>query len=232
MIRTPKTLPPPLEAIRAFDTCAVANAIEGFQVRLRNEGFADASVRSFFPHLPVIGYAVTARIRTAQPPATGRLYYERLDFWKALAAQPAPRVLVAQDIDGSPGIGAFVGEVHAAFCQALDCVGYVTNGAVRDLSAVEARGFPLFAGSVALSHAYAHVVDFGRPIEIGGLQIEPGDLLYGDRHGILSIPAEIADRIPAAARSLQERESELIAACRSGDFNLDRLAAILEQPSR
>jgi len=232
MARTLKPLPPLLAAIRDFDTCTVANTIEQFNLRLRNEGFSDSGVRSVFPELPLIGYAMTARIRSAQPPMTGRLYYDHLGFWNALARQPAPRVLVAQDIDRTPGIGAFVGEVHAVICQALDCVGYITNGAVRDLPAVEALGFPMFAGGVAVSHAYAHLVDFGQPIEIGGLHVEQGDLLYGDRHGVLSIPAEIADQVPAAARALRERESKLISACRSDDFNLDRLAALLEPPSR
>jgi 4-hydroxy-4-methyl-2-oxoglutarate aldolase len=228
-----ETLPPLLARIREFDTCTVANTIERFNLRLRNEGFADSRIRCLSPHLPpLIGYAATGRIRSAQPPLTGGLYYDHLEFWNWLAATTAPRVLVMQDIDRTPGSGAFVGEVHAVICQALHCVGYITNGAVRDLPAVEAHGFPLFAGSVAVSHAYAHVVDFGGTVEVGGLAVRPGDLLYGDLHGVVSIPLEIAAEIPNAARALQRHEREIMDTCRAEDFHLEQLGAILHSPPK
>jgi hypothetical protein len=50
------------------------------------------------------------------------------------------------------------------------------------------RGSPRSAGSASVSHAYAHVVDFGREIELGGVKIRSGDLLEADLHGILCIP--------------------------------------------
>src|SRR5208282_3770817 len=53
-----------------------------------------------------------------------------------------------------PGRGAFVGDMHAAILKALGCVGYLTNGAVRELPSVRTMGVQLFAGSVAVSHAY------------------------------------------------------------------------------
>ena len=53
------------EALHGLDTCTLANAIEAFQVRMRNEGFtSDNSVRCVFKHFPpMLGYAVTGRIR-------------------------------------------------------------------------------------------------------------------------------------------------------------------------
>ncbi|HVV46947.1 MAG TPA: hypothetical protein VHC72_17165, partial [Bryobacteraceae bacterium] len=54
-----------LDFLRRTDTCTVSNAIETFNVRMRNEGFIQAGVECMFPDLPpVAGYAVTARIRT------------------------------------------------------------------------------------------------------------------------------------------------------------------------
>src|ERR1700689_601603 len=107
------------------------------------------------------GCAATGRVRTTAPPMTHRCYYDRMDWWSYVASIPEPRVMVLQDTDHSPGVGAFVGEIHASIGLALKCVGCVTNGAVRDLPAVEALGFHLFAGCVSVSHAYAHVIDFG-----------------------------------------------------------------------
>jgi 4-hydroxy-4-methyl-2-oxoglutarate aldolase len=195
------------ESLGALDTCTVSNAIERLNVRLRNEGFVPGRVRCRFPDLPpMIGYAATGRIRTVSAPLAHRCYYDRMDWWNYVASLPEPRVMVVEDVDGEPGLGAFVGEIHAAIGHALNCVGCVTNGAVRDLPAVKAPTFQLFAGRVGVSHSYAHVIDFNKPVEIGGLKIQSGDLLHGDRRGVLSIPLDFAAKIPAEASKVLAEE--------------------------
>jgi len=222
-----------LDKIRSMDTCTVSNAIEGLNVRLRNEGFISGAVRCRFPNFePMLGYAVTGRIRSSSPPMSGRCYYDRMDFWSYVATIPQPRVIVLQDVDHMPGIGAFVGEIHANIGLALNCVGYITNGAVRDLPAVKALGFHLFSGSVSVSHAYAHLIEFGEPVEIGGLKIAPGDLLHGDRHGVQAIPPEAISKIPQEAERILRLESELIQFCKSPHFSLKGLADRLKQASK
>jgi 4-hydroxy-4-methyl-2-oxoglutarate aldolase len=219
-----------LDAIRALDTCTVSNAIERLNGRLRNEGFVSGALRCRFPSFkPMLGYAVTGRVRSSLPPMTGRCYYDRMDFWSYLASLPAPRVMVLQDVDPRLGFGAFVGEIHATIGQALDCIGCVTNGAVRDLPAVQALGFHLFSGRVAVSHAYAHLIDFGDPVEIGGLKIRPGDLVHGDCHGVQTIPPEVAKRIPKEAERILRLEETLKEFCRSPQFSLENLSAKLKQ---
>jgi len=216
--------PEQLEALRRLSTCSVSNVIETFDVRLRNSGFADASIRCIFKDFPpIVGYAATARVRTSVPPMHGHNYFDRTDWWNAILKIPPPRVVAVEDVEKRPGLGSFVGEVHANILSALGCVAVVTNGAVRDLPQVRSTGFQFFAGNVAVSHAYAHIFQFGTSVEIGGLRIEPGDLLHGDQHGILKVPFRIASGIPAVARELQEKEHRLIAVCQSPDFSLDKL---------
>lgn len=108
----------------------------------------------------------------------------------------------------------------------------MTNGAVRDLPAVEKAGFQLFAGNVAVSHSYAHIVDFGEPVEIGGPKIHPGDLIHGDRHGVHTIPLEIAREIPKVAASLLAEERALIELCRSPGFSLPELDSRLRKANQ
>ena len=81
---------------------------------------------------------------------------------------------MVEDADEHPGVGAFVGEVHANILKALGCVAYVTNGSVRDVPRVAATGFQLFASHLAVSHAYVHIVEFGQPVTVGGLVVNPG----------------------------------------------------------
>jgi len=199
-------------------------------VRPRNEGFVVGTARCQFPKLPpVAGYAVTGRIRSSMPPINGGWYYEQIEFWRYLVTVPPPRIVVFQDSDPWPGTGAIVGEVHARICRALDSVAYVTNGAIRDVPAIEALNFQLFAGSVSVSHAYAHVVEFGQPIEMGGLRICSGDLLHGDMHGVQMIPRQIACELPAVAEQVKLQERELFELCDDHNFSVDMLAAKLEE---
>jgi 4-hydroxy-4-methyl-2-oxoglutarate aldolase len=213
-----------LEAIRCLDTCTVANAIETFDVRLRNEGYVGEAVHCQFPHLPpMLGYAVTIKIRGSAPPMADGRYPDRTDWWDYVLSLPAPRVLVLQDVASRPGTGALIGVVHMNVLRALGCIGAVTNGTVRSLPEAEREGFHLFSGGVSVSHAYVHVVEVGTPVQIGLLKIRSGDLLHGDLHGVQSIPLEIAPRVPAVAQAIWDWKQELIALCHSPEFTLEKL---------
>jgi 4-hydroxy-4-methyl-2-oxoglutarate aldolase len=219
-----------LDAIRQFDTCMVANAVETFNLRLHNTGFTNASIHCMFKdEPPMVGYAATARLRSGEPPMVGGTFSDRGDFWNSILRIPSPRILVLEDKDDPPGRGAFVGDMHAAILKALGCVGYLSNGAVRELPSVRAMGMQLFAGSVAVSHAYAHIFDIGAVINIGGMEVRPGDLLHGDRHGVLTIPEKIAVAIPAVAADLKRTEQKVIEFCRSSAFSVAKLSEVMNE---
>ena len=224
--------PADLERLRRLSSCVVASAIETFRVRLPNTGFADSSLQCFFrERLPLVGYAATARIRSAKPPMVGHgYYYERTDWWSHILSTPAPRVVVIEDMDDPPGLGAFIGEVNAHILLALECHGLVTNGSVRDLDQVGLTRFQMFARNVSVSHAYSHVFDFGGTVELGGLKINPGDLIHGDRHGVQTIPLEIAQNIPGVAEEILQRRKRLIGVCRSTDFSVETLRNAIQEP--
>jgi 4-hydroxy-4-methyl-2-oxoglutarate aldolase len=217
-----------VEQFRRLDTCAVANAIETFDLRLRNEGFTNRTVACVFPDMaPVVGYAVTATIRSSTPPPVGHLYADRTDWWSSILQMPAPRIVVVQDVDDTPGVGAFLGEVHAHILRALGCVAYVTNGVVRDLPDVRAAGLQAFAAGTTPSHAFVHIVGVGEPVRIGGLEIAQGDVLLGDRHGLVSIPPAIAVDLPGIVDDMRAKEQRVIDYCRSPEFSLETLRSIV-----
>jgi 4-hydroxy-4-methyl-2-oxoglutarate aldolase len=218
-----------IHALQLLDTCIVSDAIETFGVRLRNTGFADSSIQCFFKDFsPMVGYAATARLRTDDPPVAGGTYHDRSDWWNSILQVPAPRIAVIEDMDKTPGVGAFIGDMHAAMLMAVGCVGYVSNGAVRKLSRVRELGFHLFAGNVAVSHAYAHIFDFGAAVQVGGMLVHSGDLLHGDQHGLLAIPAEIASQVPVAAQQERKKQQRVIDVCRSKKFSVEKLRQALK----
>lgn len=219
-----------LEFLRKTDTCTISNAVETFDVRMRNEGYIHNGPKCLFPHLPIVaGYAITGRIRTSVPPVIrNRCYYNTPEWWEYVAGIAGPKVIVLADCDEAPGMGAFFGQMHMEISKALGCIAYVTNGAIRDLAQLKDGKFPCFAGHVSPSHAYAHLIEFGEPIEMGTLKISPGDLLHADCHGVQKIPIEIADQLPERVQQIIARESKLIELCRSSDFSFETLKDVLD----
>jgi 4-hydroxy-4-methyl-2-oxoglutarate aldolase len=218
-----------LDAIRQFDTCTIANAIEQFKVRLRNEGFTRPGLHCVTGGAPrLLGYAATCRVRAADPPMSGESYAGRTDWWQEIGNLPVPRIAVIQDLDVAILGASTVGEVHAAILKAFHCDGVITNGAVRDLPGVSRMQFPMFASAVAVSHGYTHMVDYGTPVDIFGLTIRLGDLLYADCHGVVSIPLEIAPRIPEVASAIRTREQQIIDLCQSPDFSIEKLSKAVQ----
>jgi regulator of RNase E activity RraA len=216
------------ESLRNLDTCTLANAIEATGVRLRNEGYMDSSVRCLFSDMPpLVAYALPLRVRTGEPPIEGLAYVDRVDWWDQLLSLPGPRVLVVEDIEGGPATGSFLGEIHAHIYRSLGCAGIITNGAVRDLPTLRQMAFPVFAGHVSVSHAYAHVVEIGVPVAVGGLEVRTGDLIHADCHGVLAIPLDVAADLPAIALRQKKQEQAIIAFCRSPAFTVEGLKQLL-----
>jgi regulator of RNase E activity RraA len=90
-------------------------------------------------------------------------------------------------------------------------------------------GFQFFAPSVSVSHAYAHIVEFGQPVTVGGLTVAPNDIVYGDRHGLLTIPPDVVERIPEAVDRMSKAERRVIALCQSPDFSVEHLRALVRE---
>jgi regulator of RNase E activity RraA len=218
-----------IDALRKITSPSVANAIETFNVRPRNQGQMSSEIRALFPALgPLVGYAVPCLIR-AEPAPLPNHRASTFAWWDYVLSIPAPRVVVVHDLDDPRGQGAQWGEVQANIHKALGCVGVVTDGSVRDLDEVKALGFQFVAAHLSVSHAYVHMVDFGLPVKVGGLWVKPGDLVHADQHGVVTIPPEIAERVPEAVAKVEADEKQIIGLCQSGDFSADRLKELYKK---
>ena len=208
-----------LEALKRFDTPTLANAIETFDIRPRDEGYMAIEIRCLFPELgPMVGYAATGTIR-----ALGRSHGDQTALYQHVRQVPGPRIAVVQDLDEPPGRGSLWGEVNATIFGALGCVGCVTDGCVRDLTEARSMGFHFFARGAGVSHGYVRVESAGEPVTVGGLLVSPGNLIHADQHGVLLIPTQIAAELPAAAERVIAGEQSLLSWVRSSDFDPDEL---------
>jgi hypothetical protein len=80
-----------IDELRRLDSATVSNAVESFGVRLPNTGFTDSTIHCLFPDFPpMVGYEVTAQIRTANPPMEGHTYIDRTDWLDHILSIPEP----------------------------------------------------------------------------------------------------------------------------------------------
>ena len=223
-----------IDQLCQFDSPTVANALE-----LLNPGWDRVSglmaphIRAVFPDMqPIAGYACTVLYETRFPAREG-WYADWPDYWRYVLSVPAPRIAVCQNTSPRPGEGSLWGEVQANIHRALGCAGAVVEGSVRDLDGMRGVGFPCFAREVVVGHGYAHLVEFGQPVEAGGVLVHSGDLMYADKHGALVLPGEYAPRLAGMCRRVIEAERPLIAACQDRDgFSIEKLAAAFDRFSR
>jgi regulator of RNase E activity RraA len=214
-----------LETLRQWDTPTICNALELVVPQRRGHGFTVRPMVAADPKLPPIcGLARTGTIRAAAP--SGRPKEKdraiRLGWYEYVAKASLPTVVVLQDLDDTPGTGAFWGEVHSAVHKALGAQGVVTNGSIRDLDML-APGFQLIAGVVNPSHAYVHLVGFGQEVSVHGMHVTHEDVVHADRHGAVVIPHEVVRKIPAAIELMARREKVILDICRDPEFSVTKL---------
>lgn len=218
------TNPKHFAILRQFDTPTVSNAIELFDARPRNEGFMGREIKACFPRLPpAVGYATTATFRSARPAKEGDAYSGLVEQVERFERHvPAPRIVVFQDLDDPPAAATF-GEVMCTVYKAFGCVGIITSGAARDLDQVERLGFPCFSSAVIASHGYCRIVEVNIPVVVGGVRIEPGDVLHADRNGVTTVPKDLVAEVALGCRKVMDAENEVLHYVQSGSPTLDGL---------
>ena len=214
-----------LDALRAWDTPTICNALELVAPHRRATGFTVEHLHCLDPSLkPMVGFAKTGTIRAVEPsqlPADA-VKAARAAYYEYVASPPGPTVVVLQDLDPNPGFGAFWGEVNTAIHKGLGALGCVTNGSMRDIDDC-APGFQLLAGKVGPSHAHVHIVDFGGQVNVAGMTVADGDIVHADRHGAVVVPREAVAQIPAAVDLLTRREAVILGVARGDGFDIDVL---------
>ncbi len=173
-----------------------------------------------------VGFAATRKVATRRdesPSSAPARPGGRID--DHILQVTEPRILVAQNVGDWTGPVCIWGEVAASLLTALGCTAGITNGPVRDIDEMESIGFQTFANGPGVGGGFVDVLEVGAPVEVGGVTISSGDLLHGDRHGVVKVPLELVDRLPAAIRAHEDVERRVIDVCRSPDFSLDAYAA-------
>lgn len=118
---------------------------------------------------------------------------------------------------GTPEYALF-GELMAVAAWARAANGAVLCGFHRDTERLNALAFPLFSyGPYAQDQgARGHVDAYRVPLEIGGVRVDPGDLVVGDIDGVVVVPQSVEERIVGDALAKVQAESEVRTALEAG----------------
>lgn len=217
--------------LRQFDTATICNVIELFEVRRRNQGFMTREIKAAFPDLPpMVGFASTATCRTyAEPP--DRAVPTLPDLISRFKDLSGPAVIVLQNLD-TTGAAANFGDVFSNTFKAFGAVGLVTNGPGRDLDQIKPIGFPVFHDGLVCAHGYMHMLDLHLPVQVGGIDVYPDDLLHGDGNGVTTIPLDIAADVADACAEYAAAEAVVIDLAQSGSASLEDMRAAFAEMSR
>ncbi|HEY0300210.1 MAG TPA: 4-carboxy-4-hydroxy-2-oxoadipate aldolase/oxaloacetate decarboxylase, partial [Rhizomicrobium sp.] len=139
----------------------------------------------------------------------------------AIVAARAGDVLVVH-VDDAYEYG-YWGEIMATAAQARGIAGLVIDGGVRDAALLEEMNFPVFSRTLCIRGTgkdFGARGFLGHPLRVGDVDIQPGDLIVGDRDGVVAIPREQADDVILAAQKREAKEAEILQRLLAGETTL------------
>lgn len=188
---------------------------------------SDWSIRCMTPDLPpMVGEAVTIKLDCSTPDGEHRyefenspdagnsLYYQLIE---RLEATEVPKVVVIQSL-GEKSRSAVLGDGMAKLFRAAGAAGCVTDGGVRDIHDICKAGLPTFGGGSVPNHSGLRWSDLGAPVTVGGLTIETGAIVHGDRDGVITVPPEGWGAAVRACRYVLDFEKAAHALLRSSSL--------------
>jgi len=125
---------------------------------------------------------------------------------------------------------AVLGDIICTKAKIRGIAGFVVDGLVRDVPAIEELDFPVFArGTTAIGPLHRGPGEINYPISCGGTVVNPGDVLVADRSGIVVIPLESVSDILQRLEAHQAGQESYLAAVQRGEFSNQWVDEILEQ---
>ena len=102
---------------------------------------------------------------------------------------------------------ALIGELIAGRAVMKGVAGFVIDGAIRDVRAIEKLALPVFARAVTPAGPYKHGPGAHQvPIALGGQSVAPGDVIVGDDDGVAVIPFARLEQVVRDAEAVRENE--------------------------
>ena len=194
-----------IEALKQFGTATIHEA-QG------QKGAVDGAIRPLDPGMRLGGPALTVKCRPG----------DNLALHYALTKATPGQVMVV-DAEGFVEGGPW-GDVMTGAAQLAGLRGLAIDGSVRDSATIVALGFPVFSRGISIKGTNkCQPGQVGIPIVFGGAVVRPGDVVIGDRDGLVVVLAEEVDRVIDLCRQREDKEAEFRKALASGKTSIELL---------
>jgi 4-hydroxy-4-methyl-2-oxoglutarate aldolase len=201
----------------AAQLAAFAGVPTGFAVDAQNgQGAIDHRIKPLWPEVSFAAPAVTADCGPR----------DNLGLFVAIeVAQPGDVLVLAT---GAYEGTSLLGDHVAAMAKNKGIVAFVTDGLVRDVEGLLQVGLPVWCRGVSPNSPYkSGPCEVGTAVTLGGVTVASGDLVIGDRDGVVVVPQARIDEVAAALVQVREKEASMGAAIEAGLITPDWVAELL-----
>ena len=189
-----------------LDTGILSDALDRLGLRGATHG-----MRPVWPCGRIVGRATTMKTVAA-----GRTQAQsHLGVNAITAAEPGGVIVI--DSNGRTDVSSW-GDILSTAAKLKGLSGVVVDGACRDVDGNQAAGFPVYARGAVPYTARGRIVEesTNQPVQCGGVQVFPGDVVVGDGSGVVFIPADRLDDVLTAAEDLYRQEQAMLLQLRQG----------------
>ena len=198
-----------VEAFENTPTCFIVDAMGG-------SGGLDFRIKSIAAVRPFAGVALTCDCGPA----------DNLALCAAVAQCQPGDVIVAAT--GNYNGASVVGDLLLGIAKNRGAVAFITDGLVRDVNDIEALRFPVFAmGATPNSPSRNGPGTVGLPVQCGGLAITSGDIVIGDRDGVVVVPLATVNRVLEVLSKVRDLEAQMLSKVKGGLTEVEFVAELL-----
>lgn len=179
---------------------------------------AAAGLRPYHKEGKLVGTAFTVKTR----PGDNLMVHKAIDL-----AEPGDIIVVDA---GGDVTNAIIGEIMMRLAQKKGLAGFVIDGAIRDLAAIQQDVFPVYAKAVTHRGPYKDGPgEINVPVSIGGMVVNPGDIIVGDEDGLSVVPLEMAEQVLGLVKEQQAREQMILNSIEQGTVDRSWVDEVLKQ---
>jgi regulator of RNase E activity RraA len=125
---------------------------------------------------------------------------------------------------------ALFGEILMTIAKKRGAIAAVVDGAVRDIDAFDRESFPCWARGISLRGPFKDGPGtINQPVYIGGMLVNPGDIIVGDIDGVIAIPRHLAKEAILLGKEKQQQEETTIAAILNGSYDDSWVDRVLKE---
>ena len=128
---------------------------------------------------------------------------------------------------GGDVTNAVIGGILSFYAATIGASGVVLDGAIRDVAEIRERDFPVYARGVNHRGPYKDGPgEINVPVSIGGMVVNPGDIIVGDQDGLLAFPVQGVESLIERARAQLLKEEQTMQAMREGRWDRSFIDAL------